>query len=241
MVARAFLLALLLAPIAGEELAKGLAADDECLAGHEEACGLNALQLRGAEVDGEADAASADVAASADFDASADLASFPDGYLAKICHNGRYCVVGGYLVIAGQHGAVGMESISHHNVGYYNSMMSAAHHSCGSSSCVLITNPAGHRSQSRFHIHYRHYNGAGSSLKHRLEKATCGKDGWHSGGFPCGGKAKYFHGFPGVFSAAMGSGSIAHAGITAWPSSCHGGTIILVTYHCSIEHSISSR
>jgi len=34
--------------------------------------------------------------------------------------------------------------------------------------------------EGRFHIHYRHYNGGGASLKKRLEKQICGKHGWEN-------------------------------------------------------------
>ena len=56
-----------------------------------------------------------------------------------------------------------------------------------------------------------------------------------------GSKAKYFPGFPGVFSAASGAGGLSNAYVTAWPGSCGGGTIILVGYGCSIEHSLFNR
>lgn len=230
------LAALLLVPAASEDLSEGLAKDDECSAG-EEGCGLNALQLRGAAVDEE----ELEVQELGDNDTDADLSSAPDGYLAMKCRNRGYCVMGGYLVVAGRPDAIGMESINAGDAGYYNSMMSAADRYCGGPSCVLITNPMHHRTQSRFHIHFRHYNGHGAALKSRMEKAVCGKSGWHKGGFPCGGKAAYFSHFPGVFSASMGAGSLAHAAVSVWPSSCHGGTIILVSFHCSIEHSISNR
>ena len=36
------------------------------------------------------------------------------------------------------------------NVGYYDSMLRAAYNRCASGSCVIITNPVGHRTQSRW-------------------------------------------------------------------------------------------
>ena len=123
--------------------------------------------------------------------------SVPDGYLAARCSHTSYCIMGRpspYMVVAGHSDAVGMESINSGNVGYYNSMMSAAWSHCGSSSCVIITNPKGFRTQSRFHIHYRHQSGYGKSLKAKMEHKVCKADGWHHGDFPCGGKAKLFTG-----------------------------------------------
>merc|ERR1712060_923783 len=90
-----------------------------------------------------------------------------------------------------------------------------------------------------FHIHFVHYAGYGKSLKSKMGGEVCGKDSWHSGGLPCGGKAKFVPGFPGVFSAAMSGGNIAHASVIAWPASCGGsGTIVEIAYGCSIEHQI---
>mmetsp|Transcript_93348 Transcript_93348/g.278718 ORF Transcript_93348/g.278718 Transcript_93348/m.278718 type:complete len:240 (+) Transcript_93348:56-775(+) len=222
-----------LSAASGEELAAQLATDDECLAGQD--CGLNALQMRGAA------ATEALPTQDLDNDTEQELGSAPDGVLAARCNNGAYCAMGGYLIVAGKADAVGMETINGGNVGYYDNLMYAAGRRCGGPNCVLITNPMHHRTQSRFHIHYRFYNGAGSSLKHRLEQSVCRGGGWQKGHFPCGGKAAYFSGFPAVFSQAFGAGSLAHAAISVWPKSCHGGTIILVSYHCSIEHTISSR
>uniref|UniRef100_A0A7S3HNS8 Uncharacterized protein n=1 Tax=Spumella elongata TaxID=89044 RepID=A0A7S3HNS8_9STRA len=173
--------------------------------------------------------------------AAIDMQLADPDYLSSACNNGRYCVMNGYMVVAGRSDAQGIEDINGHNGNYYNSMMYAAHSQCGGSGCVLIVNPSGYRTQNRFHIHYRHFDSRGASLKHRLQSAVCEEGGWHSGGFPCGGKAKYFDGFPAVFSAAMGSGSISGSSVTVWPGSCGSGTIILVSYGCSIEHSISAR
>merc|ERR1712066_1105204 len=133
----------------------------------------------------------------------------------------------------------GMESINSGNVQYYNSGMDAARGQCGGPGCALIVNPPGHRTVNTFHIHFVHYGGYGRSLKSKLEAEACGKDGWHSGGFPCGGKAKFLPGFPGVFSAAMSGGDIHSASVIAWPESCGGrGTIVELAYGCSIEHQI---
>eukprot|EP00931_Biecheleriopsis_adriatica_P042956 TRINITY_DN2451_c0_g1_i2.p1 TRINITY_DN2451_c0_g1~~TRINITY_DN2451_c0_g1_i2.p1 ORF type:complete len:284 (+),score=56.87 TRINITY_DN2451_c0_g1_i2:83-934(+) len=133
----------------------------------------------------------------------------------------------------------GVESISGRNVHYYDSGMYAARARCGGSGCALIINPPGHRTINRIHIHFVHYHGYGASLKKKLESKVCGRGGWHGGGLPCGGKAAFFHGFPGVFSKAMSGGNIHHASVIAWPASCGGrGTIIELAYGCSIEHQI---
>jgi len=192
-----------------------LAGDDECLVGDAE-CALNALQLRGATMtsDEPENATEAD-----------DSESLEGGW-----YQG-----GDKMWGAG----TGTESIHGSNVGYYNSGMAAARARCGGPGCALIINPPGHRSINKAHIHFVHYGGYGHSLKSRLEKKVCGHGGWHGGGLPCGGKAKFYPGFPGVFSAAMSSGSIAHASVIAWPASCGGsGTIVQVAYGCSIEHQI---
>eukprot|EP00931_Biecheleriopsis_adriatica_P081332 TRINITY_DN5465_c0_g2_i2.p1 TRINITY_DN5465_c0_g2~~TRINITY_DN5465_c0_g2_i2.p1 ORF type:complete len:275 (+),score=54.23 TRINITY_DN5465_c0_g2_i2:78-827(+) len=216
------------------DVATGLSGDDECLG--DEQCALNALQLRGAEFEDVDDFEEL-------VDDDVDWLSVPDGYLAARCRGRSYCVMGRphpYMVVAGRHGAVGMESINGGNMGYYNSLMSAAWSHCGGSSCVIMTNPRGFRTQSRFHIHFRHQNGHGRSLKAKMEKKVCGGGGWQKGGFPCGGKAKFFHGHPGVMSAASGAGGLGGAGVSVWPQACGGGgAIILVTYHCSIEHSVA--
>jgi len=136
-------------------------------------------------------------------------------------------------------GGAGLESISSGNVGYYDQGMAAAHARCGGAGCALIVNPPGHRTVNQFHIHFVHYAGYGSSLKRRLEGLVCGKDGWRGGSLPCGGKAAYFSGFPGVFSEAMTAGGFQHASVIAWPASCGGsGTIVELAYGCSIEHQI---
>jgi len=133
----------------------------------------------------------------------------------------------------------GLESITSSNVGYYDQGMYAAHARCGGAGCALIVNPPGHRTVNTFHIHFVHYASYGSNLKRRLESLVCGKGGWHAGGLPCGGRAAYFPGFPAVFSKAMTGGSIHHASVIAWPSSCGGsGTIVELAYGCSIEHQI---
>merc|ERR1712194_206526 len=134
----------------------------------------------------------------------------------------------------------GMESINHGNVRYYDAGMHAARSRCGGAGCALITNPPGHRTVNRFHIHVVHFRAYGRGLKAKLESKLCGSAGmWRSGGLPCGGRAAFFHGFPGVFSKAMTAGSIASASVITWPSSCGGsGTIVEVAYGCSIEHQI---
>mmetsp|Transcript_59976 Transcript_59976/g.165867 ORF Transcript_59976/g.165867 Transcript_59976/m.165867 type:complete len:253 (+) Transcript_59976:88-846(+) len=133
----------------------------------------------------------------------------------------------------------GIENINSGNVGYYNQGMYMARARCGGSHCALIVNPPGHRSVQVFHIHFVHYAGYGASLKHRLEGKVCRAGGWHGGGLPCGGRAAFFPGFPGIFSAAMSGGSIRGASVIAWPSSCGGrGTIVQLAFGCSIEHQI---
>jgi len=134
---------------------------------------------------------------------------------------------------------LGMESISRHNVGYYDKGMYAARKYCGGHGCALITNPKCCRSMHVFHVHYVHYHGYGVHLHKKLESKVCGRHGWHGGGLPCHGKAAYFPGFPGVFSVAMHGGDIGGASVVAWPASCGGhGTIVQLAYHCSIEHQI---
>lgn len=226
---------MLLACSATEELGAGLSSDDECLAGGQSgSCALNALQLRGEEAENGEDAEMLELAN--------NWHSAPDGILAARCNGRSYCVMGSphpYMVVAGHRDAIGMESIGGGNLGYYDSLMGAAWSHCGGSSCVLITNPKGFRSQSRFHIHFRQQSGHGKSLKHQMEAKVCKAGGWHKGGFPCGGKAKFFPGHVGAFSAAEGAGGLQGAGVSVWPGSCGGhGAIIMVTYHCSIEHSI---
>jgi len=136
---------------------------------------------------------------------------------------------------------VGIERCYGANTGYCNALMYKARGACSGSSCVLIVNPPGHCTQTPLHIHAYHYNGRGAALKRQLSAKVCHSSGWQSGGFPCSGRAMYFAGFPAVFSVAQGAGSISHASVTAWPGSCGGGTIVLVSFHCSIEHSISQR
>jgi len=188
-----------------------LAVDDECSVGDAE-CALNALQLRGA-------------AANSDEPENATEESLGGGW-----YQGGDKMWGS---------GAGTESITGGNVHYYDSGMSAARARCGGSGCALIINPPGHRSINKAHIHFVHYGGYGHSLKSRMEKKVCGHGGWHGGGLPCGGKAKFFPGFPGVFSAAMSGGSVAHASVIAWPASCGGsGTIVELAYGCSIEHQI---
>jgi len=133
----------------------------------------------------------------------------------------------------------GVESISWGNVGYYDAGMYAARARCGDAGCALIVNPPGHRTVNQFHIHFVHYHGYGANLKRTLESKVCGRSGWQGGGLPCGGRAAFFSGFPGVFSKAMTGGGLHHASVIAWPSSCGGrGTIVELAYGCSIEHQI---
>ncbi|CAJ1419640.1 unnamed protein product [Effrenium voratum] len=228
------------------EIAKGsLTNDDECFEGDEQ-CALNALQLRQTELDDAADDGRIGLGPDPN---STELGSgyhqsVPDGYLAARCSHRSYCIMGRpapYMVVAGHSDSIGMESINGGNVGYYDSMMNAAWSRCGSSSCVIITNPKGFRTQSRFHIHYRYQSGHGKSLKAKMEHKVCHGGGWQHGGFPCGGKAKFFSGHVAPMSAAMGAGGIHGAGVSVWPQACGGGgAIVLVTYHCSIEHSIAN-
>eukprot|EP00933_Yihiella_yeosuensis_P035713 TRINITY_DN292_c2_g1_i1.p1 TRINITY_DN292_c2_g1~~TRINITY_DN292_c2_g1_i1.p1 ORF type:complete len:298 (+),score=40.31 TRINITY_DN292_c2_g1_i1:93-896(+) len=135
----------------------------------------------------------------------------------------------------------GAESCRGGTLKYCNGLMYRARSMCGGPNCVLITNPPGHRTREIFHIHAYHFNGRGAALKRQMMARVCRKRGWLSGGFPCAGRAKYFPGFPPVFSVAFGVSHGLRASITAWPGSCGGGTIVLVSYGCSIEHSISQR
>merc|ERR1711933_683241 len=107
----------------------------------------------------------------------------------------------------------GLESIDSGNVGYYDQGMYAARARCGSAGCALIVNPPGHRTVNQFHIHFVHYQSYGRDLKRRLESKVCGRSGWQRGSLPCGGKAAYFPGFPGVFSKAMTVGGLQHASV----------------------------
>lgn len=225
-----------------ESAKQGLTTDDECFEG-EEQCALNALQLRQIELEDPDDDGTIGLGPEDDTLGSSYHPSVPDGYLAARCSHRSYCIMGRpspYMVVSGHGDAVGMESINGGNVGYYDNLMNAAWSHCGSSSCVIITNPKGFRTQSRFHIHYRHQSGYGKSLKSKMEHKVCHEGGWQHGGFPCGGKAKYFSGHVAPMSAAMSAGGIHGAGVSIWPQACGGGgTILLVTYHCSIEHSIA--
>jgi len=204
-----------------------IASDDECSG--DEQCSLNALQRR----------------------ATPD--STEDGYMYE--HDGEWKVATGTEVNdtsndtlgAGWYqggdkmwgAGAGVENINGGNVGYYNAGFASARARCGGPGCALIVNPPGHRSINRFHIHFVHYAGYGHNLKKRLEAKVCGHGGWHGGGLPCGGKAKFFPGSPGVMSAAMSGGSVHHASVIAWPASCGGrGTIVELAFGCSIEHQI---
>lgn len=233
--------AVLFAGVLADPKEPALQQDDEC-ASSGEACGLNALQLRSEEDREEPDSNFTNLD-HIDPDDEQLGAHYADGFLANLCHGTSYCAIAGYMIVAGHGDAKGMESIHNSNVGYYDSMLRAAYNRCASGSCVIITNPVGHRTQSRFHIHYRRYNGGGASLKHRLEKQICGSHGWQNFA-ECGtGKAKYFGGYPSVFREVLGQygGHLANVGVTVWPGACGHGVIVLATTHCSIEHSISAR
>ncbi|CAE8626854.1 unnamed protein product, partial [Polarella glacialis] len=97
--------------------------------------------------------------------------------LADMCRGHDYCVIGGYMIVPGQDVA-GMESINGGSAGSFDHLMQAARAQCGSTSCVLVTNPVGFRTQDQLHIHFRNYNGGGAAMKSRLEKALCGTSGW---------------------------------------------------------------
>lgn len=170
----------------------------------------------------------------------------PACYLYHACAGQAACVINNYLVVPGAP-LRGMEDINGTNAAHWDFLFTVAQGQCGAESCVLITNPVGHRTQHQMHIHYRQYNADGAALKKRLEKALCHSTGWR-GFSECGhAKAKLFNGLPGVFSAvdaAYGGGSMANIGITVWfTTACGGGlkTMVLATVGCSIEHSISAR
>jgi len=199
-----------------------LEADDECT-GDKEACSLNALQLQGEATDDDAEATPwVTNVLNETTNETVPLPGLKSSWSwggDKVWGSGR-----------------GIESVS---PGYLNSGFAAARGGCGGSGCALIINPPGHRSVNVIHIHSVHYGGYGASLKKRLESKVCGKGGWHGGGLPCGGKAAFFSGFPGVGSKAASAGSISHDTIIAWPGSCGGsGTIVEIGYGCSIEHQI---
>mmetsp|Transcript_21246 Transcript_21246/g.39981 ORF Transcript_21246/g.39981 Transcript_21246/m.39981 type:complete len:235 (+) Transcript_21246:82-786(+) len=214
----------LLAPaMATSEVREALVSEDDC-AGAE--CALNALQLSGS---------ASSVEMVEDINETSDE-SDPDAEGPQLATSWHGWAQGGDKMWGA---GTGMEDINSGNVGYYDQGMYAARGRCGGSGCALITNPMHHRSINQFHIHFVHYAGYGASLKHRLEKRVCGHGGWQSGGFPCGGRAKFVSGFPGIFSTAMTGGGLSHASVIAWPGSCGGsGTIIELAFHCSIEHQI---
>lgn len=229
-----------------DSLVDAVAGDDEC-AGDDASCALNALQLRGAQLDEssveELDDSEDEIDV-IDTDLDLESADVPPTYLGSMCNGVAYCMSGGYMVVAGESRAHGMENINYGDVSYYDKLGRAALRGCSNSYCVIMTNPVGHRTQDRFHIHYRYYNGGGAHLKSQLEHSVCGRSGWH--GFnKCGhAKVRFYEGQPSLFRAALDGhgGGLAHVGVTAFPSSCGGrGTIVLLTSHCSIEHSISSR
>jgi len=229
------------AGVALEASETALEHDDECLASDPSAagCALSAMQLRGLKdseegTPSEPDAAGSDVLPATGPDPIADD-EVPKGLSAQVGWWHGWSQGGDKMWGSG----TGTEVINSGNVGYYDKGMYEARSRCGGPSCALMTNPEGHRTKEIFHIHFFHYHSYGASLKHKLEDRVCGRGGWHSGGFPCHGKAAFFPGSPGVFSEALTGGSIAHAMVIAWPMSCGGrGTIVELAYGCSIEHQI---
>mmetsp|Transcript_97939 Transcript_97939/g.255539 ORF Transcript_97939/g.255539 Transcript_97939/m.255539 type:complete len:294 (+) Transcript_97939:88-969(+) len=166
--------------------------------------------------------------------------------LYKYCRGPRYCVMGGYMIVPGFY-AAGMESINRGNAGSFDYLMYAAHDMCGGTSCVLVTNPVGFRTQNELHIHFRHLDNDGPNLKHQLEDTLCGRDGWHYFSKCGAAKARIYSSFPGVFSEvadAYAGNNLGSVGITVWETTACGAgyqTMVLVTTHCSIEHQISNR
>jgi len=225
---------------AGAAARDAVAADDECLA-EDEQCALNALQrlrsVRRGDPDSDpmVDPPDEDGATAGGFDFEKDV-TLEDQAAIRAASAGSGWYQGGDKMWGA---GVGIEDVNAGNVGYWNAGMTAAKARCGDAGCSLIINPMHHRSVQHSHIHFVHYAGYGSSLKKRAEDMTCGKPGWHGGGLPCGGKAAFFPGWPGVFTEAMKTGPLDHASVIAWPASCGGsGTIIEMAYHCSIEHQI---
>jgi len=237
-----------------------LAADDECAtttAAGGEACGLQALQLRGvlAQQQPRDDRAPSGQAAAAEWGVDEML---PDGISGGSdgsgwtrvdnpnATEGEFTLQPNY--VEGWHAdgdkewgqGPGVENIRADNVGYYNDGMQAARHLCGGSGCALVINPPGHRTIRQVHIHAIRYASYGRNLKSSLEDATCGKPGhWARNHFPCSGKAAFFNGFPGIFTEAMKGGPIGGASVIAWPKACGGsGTIVELAFGCSIEHQI---
>jgi len=164
--------------------------------------------------------------------------------LYRECQGPAFCVLHGYMIVPGFY-AAGMESINAGNAASFDYLMAAAKDKCSSPSCVLITNPAHHRTQDQLHIHYRYMNfWGGRSLKRRLERELCGTWGWQHFS-KCGdSKARLYDAFPGVFSEvaeAYPGPNLAHVGITVWFTQACGGykTMLLATTHCSIEHGIT--
>jgi len=168
-----------------------------------------------------------------------------DCYLYQACRGPAYCQIAGYMIVPG-HQVTGMENINGHSAGSFDYLMSAAKDRCSGPSCVLITNPVGHRTQSQFHIHYRHYNEGGAAVKRDLERALCGTSDWTTF-WKCGAaKARIYDNYPAVFTEvarAYGGRSLGNIGVSVWFTTACGGykTMILATSYCSIEHSISAR
>jgi len=201
---------------------EAMMADDECL-GRDAQCSLSALQHRAALQSTEGDAGLA---------AGNTSGLLQDGDASNLTLQAGWRVGGDKVWGSGS----GIESVSS---SYCDSGFAAAHSHCGGAGCALMINPPGHRSINHIHIHFAHYHGSYSAnLIRRLESSVCHSSSWHSG-FPCGGKAKFYPGFPGACSAAASQGSLSHATVVAWPGACGGsGTIVEVGYHCSIEHQI---
>lgn len=223
-------LLVIVAAAAADEVSVALEASDDCQDGTS-SCALNALQLskRNHSFNDTDD----------DLSDPLDPSDLPPPELKKKTRGRGWWPGGDKLWGSGK----GLEDINEDNIGYYNAGMRAARARCGGPDCALIVNPMHHRTVEQFHIHFAHYQGKyGADLKSKLEKMLCNgktKSAWIHGGLPCHGTASYAEGFPDVFSLAMEKGSIDHASVIAWPSSCGGkGTIIELAFHCSIEHQI---
>jgi hypothetical protein len=167
-------------------------------------------------------------------------------YLYRACRyshvNSTYCVYGHYMIVP-KFPISGTESIDAGNAAGVDHVMRAAHDRCNHTGCVLMVNPAHHRTQDQLHLHFRHYNGYGHHLKSELEHVACNREGWHSFHKCSHGLVQAFDGFPDVFTEvvrAYGNRTLRSTGITVFPAACGGNkTIVLGTQHCSLEHSIT--
>lgn len=205
-----------------------LAADDQCGAGSgEEACSLNALQLRGTKSDEEFEEG-------LDFNRSA----FTPGCGCCCYHEEKISNIWGTCAdrenscckscgiwhaehnhgkhSSGGHGAAfvgekvsptspvgGMESITANTAGSLNYLWNAAAGKARHAPWMaLMTNPWLSRTQHQLHILVKPLDTRGTSLVHRLEKITgCRTGEWHSAHFGCHySKAQLFDGMPPVFS-----------------------------------------